>query len=239
MPREDRMFGDVVDPSVRVGSRQGVAVVMTVVVETALVSALIVAPLMAIDVLPSPNEAIDAFVVEPVAPAPPPVPRARPPAVRPQRSNPDAAPLNPPADLTPELPAPPIDVGFDVADDVVPGGSLGGVSGGFAITAPPPAAPQPAAPLRVGGDISAPQKTKHVAPVYPAIAQSARVEGTVIIEATIDAEGRVSGARVLRGHPLLDGEALAAVRQWEFTPTLLNGVPMPVIMTVTVNFQLR
>ena len=81
-------------------------------------------------------------------------------------------------------------------------------------------------------------KTKDVAPVYPPIAQSARVQGVVIIEAMIGPNGKVQDARVLRSIPLLDQAALDAVRQWEFTPTLLNGVPVPVIMTVTVQFTL-
>jgi protein TonB len=80
---------------------------------------------------------------------------------------------------------------------------------------------------------------RHVPPVYPAIAQQARVEGVVIIEAVIGTDGRVQQARVLRSKPLLDEAALTAVRQWVFTPTLLNGVPVPLIMTVTVNFTLR
>jgi protein TonB len=93
--------------------------------------------------------------------------------------------------------------------------------------------------VRVGGNIKAPTKIKDVRPVYPAIAQSARVQGVVIIEATIGPNGRVVDAKVLRSIPLLDAAALDAVRQWEFTPTLLNGVPVPVIMTVTVNFTLQ
>jgi protein TonB len=118
----------------------------------------------------------------------------------------------------------------------VPGGSLGGVVGGLP-EAPPP--PPPPAPVRVGGNIRAPQKTRNVNPVYPQIAQSARVQGVVIIEATIGPSGKVQDARVLRSIPLLDQAALDAVRQWEYSPTLLNGVPVPVIMTVTVNFTLQ
>ena len=93
-------------------------------------------------------------------------------------------------------------------------------------------------PVRVGGNIKPPVKTKDVRPQYPPIAQSARVQGVVIIEATIGPNGKVQDARVLRSIPLLDAAALDAVRQWEFTPTLLNGVPVPVIMTVTVQFTL-
>ena len=81
-------------------------------------------------------------------------------------------------------------------------------------------------------------KTKDVAPVYPPIAQSARVQGVVILETLIGANGRVEDARILRSIPLLDQAALDAVRQWEFTPTLLNGNPVPVIMTTTVQFSL-
>jgi protein TonB len=109
--------------------------------------------------------------------------------------------------------------------------------------APPPPPPPPgsaaANAVRVGGNIAAPRKIKDAPPVYPAIAQSARVSGIVIVEATLGADGRVIDARVLRSIPLLDQAALDAVRQWEYTPTLLNGVPVPVIMTVTVNFTLQ
>jgi periplasmic protein TonB len=93
--------------------------------------------------------------------------------------------------------------------------------------------------VRVGGAIKPPTQVKKVNPVYPAIAQSARVQGVVIIEATIGPQGTVQDAKVLRSIPLLDQAALDAVKQWVYTPTLLNGVPVPVIMTVTVNFTLQ
>jgi protein TonB len=94
-----------------------------------------------------------------------------------------------------------------------------------------------AAAIRVGGKIEAPIKMNDVQPVYPAIAQSAHVTGAVMIEATIGADGKVIDAKVVRSIPLLDQAALDAVRQWEYKPTLLNGVPVPVLMTVTVNFK--
>ena len=68
---------------------------------------------------------------------------------------------------------------------------------------------------------------------------AARVAGVVIIEAVIGTQGAVSSAKVLRSIPLLDEAALESVRQWQFVPTLLNGAPVPVIMTVTVNFALK
>jgi protein TonB len=126
-------------------------------------------------------------------------------------------------------------------DGGVPGGIPGGFPGGLDVVRPPspPPLPPPQPPVRVGGNIRSPTKTKDVKPTYPAMAQSARVQGVVIIEATIGPDGRVQETKVLRSIPLLDAAALDAVKQWTFTPTLLNGIPVPVIMTVTVNFALQ
>ena len=93
--------------------------------------------------------------------------------------------------------------------------------------------------MRVGGTIKAPVKLRNVSPAYPADAQEAKVQGVVIIEARIERDGSVSRARVLKSIPMLDDAAVEAVRQWEFTPTLMNGAPVPVMMTVTVNFTLQ
>lgn len=105
--------------------------------------------------------------------------------------------------------------------------------------APPPPPPAPGGPVRVGGNIKAPTKIQDVRPVYPPEALDARVSGMVILEVTIDTEGNVADAKVLRSIPLLDQAALTAVKGWRFTPTLLNGTPVPVIMTVTVNFSVE
>lgn len=93
--------------------------------------------------------------------------------------------------------------------------------------------------VRVGGDIKEPKKIRHVAPVYPEVALQSRVQGVVILEAMIDGAGDIIDATILRSVPLLDQAALDAVRQWRFTPTLVNGAPVNVIMTVTVNFTLN
>jgi len=94
-----------------------------------------------------------------------------------------------------------------------------------------------------GGDLTAkgvtpPRKIKDVPPIYPPEAMAARVQGIVIIQAVIGSTGTVTDARVLRSIPQLDQAALDAVRQWEFSPTLINGEPAAIIMSVTVNFQL-
>ena len=103
------------------------------------------------------------------------------------------------------------------------------------VTVPPPPSD---APVRVGGEIEEPPKIVHVDPIYPEIAKSARVQGVVILECTISAEGRVEDVTVLRSIPLLDQAAIDTVIQWVYKPTLLNGIPVPVIMTVTVSFRL-
>ena len=93
-------------------------------------------------------------------------------------------------------------------------------------------------PLRVGGNISPPVKTRDVKPLYPQDAQDASVEGVVVIEAIIDPEGRVEDTRIVRSVPMLDVAALDAVRQWEYVPTLMNGQPVAVVTAITVNFTL-
>jgi protein TonB len=155
--------------------------------------------------------------------------------------NPAAAPVEAPKEIIPETG---IEQGTQSQVGGVEGGVVGGVTGGIvggleAAPPPPPPPPPPPAPVRVGGAIRQPTKTKDVRPVYPPIAQSARVQGVVIIEAIIGPNGSVQEAKVLRSIPLLDAAALDAVKQWQYTPTLLNGIPVPVIMTVTVNFTLQ
>ena len=95
------------------------------------------------------------------------------------------------------------------------------------------------APLRVGGNIRPPTKIRDVKPVYPPDAQAARVSGVVILEVLVTGEGAVEAPCVLRSVPLLEQAAMDAVTQWRFEPVLLNGKPVPVIMTVTVNFTLQ
>jgi protein TonB len=85
--------------------------------------------------------------------------------------------------------------------------------------------------------VKPPRKLHEVKPVYPELALRAHVRGTVILECTIGTDGRIADVRVLKGVPLLDTAAIEAVRQWRYAPTLLNGIPVAVIMTVTVMFN--
>jgi protein TonB len=93
--------------------------------------------------------------------------------------------------------------------------------------------------MHLHSGMKAPVKTTDVAPVYPLIAKQAHLQGVVILEAVLDAQGRVESVRVLRSIPQLDRAAVDAVQQWRFTPALLNGQAVPVVMTVTVNFTLQ
>jgi TonB family protein len=93
--------------------------------------------------------------------------------------------------------------------------------------------------LRVGGAVRPPLRIINVNPVYPPEAQAAGVSGVVIIEAVIGTDGSVIETGVLRSIPELDDAALEAVSQWHYEPTLLNGEPVELEITVTVNFTLR
>jgi protein TonB len=92
--------------------------------------------------------------------------------------------------------------------------------------------------VRVGGNIREPRKVRHVNPAYPDVAKQARVQGVIVLECLITAEGDVGRVTVLRGIPLLSQAAIDAVRQWRYAPTVVEGRPVPVILTVTVNFRL-
>jgi len=117
--------------------------------------------------------------------------------------------------------------------------TTGGIVDGIGVTELPPPIATPAPPIRLHSGMAAPRKVRDVVPIYPAMARAVRVQGIVILEAVIDMSGRVESARVLRSISLLDDAALEAVRQWRFEPARLNGQPVPVVMTVTVNFSLQ
>ena len=86
--------------------------------------------------------------------------------------------------------------------------------------------------------MSTPTRTVYVRPEYPQNARAAKVQGIVVLEAQIERDGQVCSARVLRSIPLLDQSAIDAVLRWRFTPSKVNDVAVPVIMTLTVNFTL-
>jgi len=182
-----------------------------------------------------------AFVSTAPAPAPPPPPpppmgRAKSAAASAvPTSGPDASPVEAPTGILPEA----------KVDSGVEGGVLGGVPGGIVggltsdIPPPPPPPQVERGPIRTGGALQAPALVRRVAPMYPDLAMRAQVHGVVILEAVVDRDGRVEDVKVLRSIPLLDAAAVEAVRQWQYSPLLLNGKPERFIVTVTVSFNVK
>lgn len=241
----DELFRDVVSPTVRVRSSSRYTLVVSIVVHTLVVAAVVIVPLMASGALPTVTGAGVDYVMPTVAPPAPPLP-PQPAVPQTQLVNPNAAPIKPPPSIMDEQPRPPAVTSDSAIGGLPPIGEptagFGGpgVNIGARVDAPqPPPPPQPQRPVRPGGLIREPVKTRHVAPVYPQIALAARVSGIVVIDAVIGTDGTVREARVLSGPPLLNQAALEAVRQWRYTPTTLNNVPVPVIMTVTVRFNIN
>ena len=119
----------------------------------------------------------------------------------------------------------------------VSGGILGGVLGGAAtepVVPPPPAT----GPVRVGGNVKQPKLVHIEQPHYPPAAKRAGVEGVVIVEATLTADGTVDKIKVISGPPLLTEAAAEAVSRWKYEPTYLNGQAIPVILTARITFSL-
>lgn len=222
--------------------RRTVTLSLSLAAHAAAIGAMVILPLMTSEI-PSDlaTSAVHAFFVQPAAAAPPPPP---PPAkvtaghLEPKAAPPKdvtfSAPLETPNQVAPEKSGDLVLEGT-VAGGVeggVPAGVLGGVVGGLPDPPPPPR------PVRVGGSIKEPKKLKHVDPVYPQLAVASRVQGVVVLECTLSPDGRVAELKIVRSIPLLDAAAIQAVRQWVFTPTLFNGVPVPAVMMVNVRFAL-
>jgi periplasmic protein TonB len=215
----------------------------SIVVHAVVITAALIAQVVADGALPTPHRPtiFDTSQFMPVD-IQMPKPRVAPPARKSDSPavSVNAAPLVAPTGLTEETgregeaSSPPVDSVIGVA-----GGPPSEIPGVGIASVPPPPPPEPARPVRLGSGIRVPVKVVDVAPMYPTIARTAHVQGVVILEAVLDAQGRVESARVLRSVPLLDEAALDAVRQWRYTPTLLNGQAVPVVMTVTVNFTLQ
>ncbi|MGZ4730759.1 MAG: energy transducer TonB [Terriglobales bacterium] len=121
----------------------------------------------------------------------------------------------------------------------VPGGSMGGVMGSI-LSATPTVAPKIATPqrVRVSSGVSTGMLVRKVPPSYPPLARQARIQGTVVLQATISKEGSIENLQLISGHPMLAPAAIEAVKQWKYKPYLLNGEPVEVETQVQVNFTL-
>jgi periplasmic protein TonB len=128
------------------------------------------------------------------------------------------------------VPAPALSAGTVSSSDALDGGLTAG-------SAKQPAAP--AAPLPVGGDVKAARLISSVPPGYPMLAKNQHAEGDVRIDALIDADGRVSSMKVVSGPVLLRQAAMDALRQWKYQPATLDGKPVSMHLTVTLQFHLQ
>lgn len=217
------------------------SVPVSIGVHVVLLLVLVVIPLVDI-VLPLPAATMPTYLLAAALPPPPPsvVPRqaVTPGPARASDGPPREAPdtIRPePAAVVPFTPLGTVDTGFP------PGFGVDNSVGSVVTSIPPqpePPRPQPG-PVRAAQLPELPRKTVDVHPVYPDIARTARIEGTVVLEAVLDTTGRVTQLKVLRSVPLLDQAALDAVRQWRYTPSTFAGRPVSVLMTITVRFTLQ
>lgn len=202
----------------------------------------LIIPLTANMILPDPAVHLPDYMrVAPMPPPPPPAVRLRS-ASAPASDHPmsQEAPVVAPNTIKPEAepPGETLDVGLPPTTGVPPGfGS--GIQVGPPVVVVPADPPRPSAPVRVADLPVTPRKIVDARPLYPEIARAARVEGTIIMEAVLDTNGRVTQLRVLQSVPMLDQAALDAVRQWRYTPSLYGGHPVSVLMTITVRFTLQ
>jgi protein TonB len=232
------------ESSPEVRGRRALTLPVSVALHTAAALTLVVVPLLVSEENPEPQSGVRAFLVEPLSVPPPPPPPAARPAAAPRvtpRPQPQAeafvAPVEVPSEITPEqaLDLGGVEAGSpDGVEGGVPGGVVGGIVGGL-----PEAPPPPVVPVRVGGAVREPRRLVVVPPVYPDLAVKARLQGKVIVEAVINERGRVVSVSLVEGTPLFNDAAVEAVKKWVYTPTLVNGVPTPVIMKVTVHFRLN
>ena len=231
--------------------------------EVLMVTIFVILPMIYFDVLPSTT--LKSFLVAPPPPPPPPPPPAAPmKAVKVIPRQFDAGRLVAPKAVPKEIAQikedemPPPSAGGVGVVGGVPGGTAGGTAGGVlgsildsapravAVLPPPPPAPKvvekkEVAPtrVRVGGNVQAGLILRRVQPIYPALAKSARIQGTVVLSAMISKDGAIENLTVQSGHALLIQAALDAVKQWTYKPYLLNGEPVAVSTEIEVHFTLQ
>jgi protein TonB len=211
-------------------------VALSAIIQFVIIGILILIPLIYTEALPT--GMLSTFLVAPAPPPPPPPPAApvkivKPRIIQPQRM---VAPTVIPKKIEIIKEAAP-DVSIGQANVGVVGGTgpLGGVG---PVIAPPPPKPVTPARIRVGGNVQAASLVRKVQPVYPQIARTAHVSGTVVLHAIIAKDGTIQELQYVTGPPLLMRAAMDAVREWRYKPTLLNGEPVEVDTTISVVFSL-
>jgi periplasmic protein TonB len=256
------MFDNLVESTSNAekNARTGAFFAVTASIWLVLLVSIIVAGIFWYDAKLSADFEKESMLVAAAPPPPPPPPP--PPSSTPKQvvvtniAPPMTAVAKPPEKINPPVPKPTttnVSAGTGVVGGV-PGGVPGGVEGGDPdaiglggsgppppppppAPTPPPDPPKPSGPQRVSGGVLAGKATNRVQPPYPPMAKQANIEGSVVVEVTVSESGSVIGAKAVSGHPLLRPAAEQAARGWRFSPTLLSGVPVKVIGTITFNFR--
>ncbi|HXU13957.1 MAG TPA: TonB family protein [Terriglobales bacterium] len=240
------MFEDsLIESGGKLKTKRGRMTFFSFILEAVIVIVLILIPLMFTEALPK-GQLMTFLVAPPPPPPPPPPPAAAVKVVKVETdivNNQLRTPTKIPqkVQILKEDEAPPPSTG--VVGGVpggVPGGQMGGVIGGI-ISSTPVAVPKMATPtrIRVSQGVTAGMKIHDVTPQYPQMAKIARVQGPVVLAAVIGKDGAIQNLRVVStASPLLNQSALDAVKQWKYRPYILNGEPVEVDTTITVNFTL-
>ena len=243
------MFDDLVDSGEKKSTHKRWTVILSGIIQAGILFVFVLIPLIYTEALP--KGSLTTFLVAPPPPPPPPPPAAAvtkvvKPIARIIQQGKMMAPTVIPkkVNIIKEEEMPP-EVSGGVQGGVVggvpggqAGGVLGGIIGGTGGSGPPPPPPKAQQRIRVGGQVQAAKMVRQIQPIYPQIAKTAHVQGTVILHAVIAKDGSVQELNYVSGPPLLMKSAMDAVREWKYQPTLLNGEPVEVDTTISVIFTL-
>src|SRR5207248_6258828 len=236
------MFEDsLIESAGRIHTKRGWTTVVSVGFQAVAIGVMILIPLIYTEARPS--HMMTIFLLAPPPPPPPPRPAAMV-KVSKIETEMDNGALRTPTKIPEKVKmikeeeAPPSTGIMGGVQGGVPGGALSGVIGGIigsTANLPKVAAPQR---IRVSQGVTEGNLIRKVQPTYPPLAETARIQGSVILNAVISKGGNIENLRVMSGHPMLVQSALDAVKQWKYRPYILNGEPVEVETTITVNFNL-
>lgn len=240
------MFEDsLIESGGKLTTKRGRTTTFSFVLQAIIIGVMILIPLMFTEALPKTQ--LMTFLVAPPPPPPPPPPPAAVVKVKPvetdivnnQLRTPTKIPKK--VEMIKEEDAPPPQMAGVVGGvpGGIPGGQMGGVIGGI-ISSTPVAVPKVAVQrVRISQGVTQGMVLRKTQPAYPQMAKIARVQGAVVLAAIIGKDGTIQNLHVVStASPLLNQAAIDAVKQWRYRPYILNGEPVEVDTTVTVNFTL-
>jgi TonB family protein len=249
---EVSMFESLGREDQRDAGRYLTSMFVSLIIHTAVLSVLIVLPMVFLNVLHA-DELITILIAPPSVPVPPPPPI--PPTTRSNAritvfkgkmgETPGGIPKGVRPELEPPSDADSIGLGIPGVSNLpqsdVTGAAVGEILKRMKdpVVLEPPKRPVRPTLIRVSGPIQEGKLLQRVDPVYPRLAAIGRIAAKVVLEATIDEEGVVTDIKIVEGHPLFNEAALNAVKQWKYLPTLVGGEPVRVLATITVAFRIR